>query len=79
MQELYDFRFCSGVVREDVGVEVFLGTSRGDAAVRSLNANASDCGVGGVYGTGGAFGITDSLFNLRASVGLTVLAAKPVA
>ena len=79
MPELYDFRFCSGVVREDVGVKLFLGMKEGDGADGSTKGVVSACGVGGVNGSGGGFGITDILFILRASVGLIVRAAKPVA
>lgn len=79
MPELYDFRLCSGVVREDVGVRLLRSTSAGDGAKGSVITVFSGCGVGGVYGIGGAFGITDILFSLRASVGLIVRAARPVA
>lgn len=79
MHELYDFRFCSGVVREDVGVRLFLGTTEGEGADESANGGVSGSGVGSVKGIGGGLGIIDILFSLRASVGLIVRAAKPVA
>lgn len=62
-----------------MGVRLFLGTRAGDGADGSVNKVWSGCGVGGVYGIGGGFGIIDILFSLRASVGLIVRAAKPVA
>lgn len=74
--ELYDFRLISGVVREDDGVETFLGNIEGDSEEVRL-VGISSCG--GVFGIGGAFCRTDNLFALRASVGLTVLAPNPVA
>ena len=74
MPELYDLRFRSGVVREEEGVSLFRGITGGDGS-----DGVSACGVGGVYGNGGGFGIMDILFNLRASVGLIVRAPRPVA
>ena len=80
MPELYDFRFGSGVVREDDGVILFLGIMDGEgAAFRDIDVGVSGWGVGGVKGIGGIVGIIESLFILRASVGLIVRAAKPVA
>lgn len=66
-------------MRDDVGVEIFLGTREGDGKCVSVNGDPSGCGVGGVNGMGGAPGIIDILFSLRASVGLIVRAASPVA
>ena len=74
MPELYDLRLGSGVVREEDGVTLFRGITGGDGSVGVLA-----CGVGGVNGIGGGFGIIDILFNLRASVGLIVRAPRPVA
>lgn len=79
MPELYDFRFCSGVVREEVGVRLFVGIKDGDGGNGSAKLIVSACGVGGVKGSGGGLGITDILLSLRASVGLIVRAANPVA
>jgi hypothetical protein len=72
----------SGVVREDEGVDIFLGSKDGDLEEFRRVAIAvfiSGWGVGGVLGMGGGFCKTDSRFALRASVGLTVLAPRPVA
>jgi hypothetical protein len=44
-----------------------------------MRMELSGCGVGGVLGIGGGPCNTDNLFALRASVGLTVLAPRPVA
>ena len=74
MHELYDLRLWSGVVLEEDGVSIFRGAIGGDGS-----DGVTACGVGGVYGIGGGFGIMDSLFNLRASVGLIVRAPRPVA
>lgn len=74
MPELYDLRLGSGVVLEEDGVSLFRGITGGDGS-----DGVSACGVGGVYGIGGGFGIMDILFNLRASVGLIVRAPRPVA
>ena len=68
----------SGVVRDEEGVDIFLGNIEGDLEdVRIVDI--SGCGVGGVFGIGGAFCRIDIRFALRASVGLTVLAPSPVA
>lgn len=59
---------------------LFRGTSEGEGADGiPAEDGVSGCGVGGVNGRGGTFGIIDILFSLRASVGLIVRAAKPVA
>jgi hypothetical protein len=81
--ELYDFRLCSGVVRDEDGVTLLRGIKDGEVTVARVCVSASaaigsGCGVGGVDGIGGA-GAIDSLFILRTSVGLIVLAASPVA
>lgn len=76
--ELYDFRFGSGVVRNDEGVLVFLGINDGDFEEARAMLCCSGC-VGGVYGIGGTPGTIDMRFALRASVGLIVLAPRPVA
>lgn len=68
----------SGVVREDNGVETFLGNIDGDLEdVRIVFI--SGCGCGGVFGIGGALCKIESRLALRASVGLTVLAPNPEA
>ncbi len=73
-------RLWSGVVRDDDGVILVRGNMRGDGAVlRVAVVGVSGCGVCGVKGNPGGVGIIDILFNLRASVGLIVLAASPVA
>lgn len=78
--ELYDLRFGSGVVREDDGVSILLGTIEGEDLDESSDGNeASGEFIGGVKGNGGAFGIIDIRFNRRASVGLIVRAPRPVA
>ena len=59
---------------------LFLGIIEGDGADgKPAEEGVSGCGVGGVCGIGGGSGIIDILFNLRASVGLIVRAARPVA
>ena len=59
---------------------LFLGIKEGEGgALRGTDVGVSGCGVGGVKGSGGTVGIIDILFSLRASVGLTVRAARPVA
>jgi len=68
----------SGVVRDEEGVGTFLGNIDGDRA-DSRALDVSGWGVGGVFGIGGGFCRTESLFALLASVGLTVLAPRPVA
>jgi hypothetical protein len=50
----------------------------GDREFLRIN-EMSGWGVGGVFGIGGAFCRTDNRFALLASVGLTVLAPRPVA
>lgn len=68
----------SGVVREDEGVGIFLGSTEGDLEeVRFVRISGWE--VGGVFGMGGGPCSIDSLFALFASVGLTVLAPSPVA
>lgn len=67
----------SGVVREDDGVDTLRGSIEGERErERRLS---SGCGVGGVFGIGGAGCIIDNRFARRASVGLIVLAPSPVA
>ena len=75
--EVYNLRFISGVVRDEDGVGTFLGSIEGDRD--AARVGASGCGVGGVFGIGGAVCIMDNRFARLASVGLTVLAPKPVA
>ena len=77
--EWMDLRLGSGVVRADEGVTLFRGIREGEVADRDFEEKGSGCGVGGVWGIGGGFGMIDSLFILRASVGLMVRAPKPVA
>lgn len=77
--ELMDLRLGSGVVRADDGVTLFRGIWEGEVADRGFDKKGSGCGVGGVWGIGGALGMMDILFILRASVGLMVRAPKPVA
>lgn len=77
--ELRDLRLGSGVVRADDGVILFRGIGAGDVAGSGLVEKGSACGVVGVWGTGGALGMIDILFILRASVGLMVRAPRPVA
>ena len=80
MPELYDFRFGSGVVRLDDGVTLFRGIIEGESATeRRPNEGGSGKFTGGVCGSGGALGIIERRFILRASVGLIVRAPKPVA
>ncbi len=68
------------MVREEDGVMLFRGNMGGDGAMlRVTVVGVSGCGVCGVDGTPGGVGIIDILFNLRASVGLIVRAASPVA
>lgn len=77
--ELYDLRlFMSGVVLEEDGVGTFLGNIDGDLE-DVLIILASGCGVGGVLGIGGALCKIERRFARLASVGLTVLAPRPVA
>jgi hypothetical protein len=81
MTELYDLRLGSGVVLLDEGVTLLRGIIEGDCAADlepAKGGSGRDIG-GGVKGMGGALGIMDILFILRASVGLTVLAPRPVA
>lgn len=52
--ELYDLRLISGVVREDDGVEVFLGSIDGERDA-ARPAGISGCGVEVSSGIGGAF------------------------
>lgn len=67
-------------MREEDGVTLFRGINDGDGADgKPAEDGVSGCGVGGVYGIGGGFGINDIRFILLASVGLIVLAARPVA
>lgn len=80
MPELYDLRVGSGVVPREDGVILFRGIIEGDGANGCpAEEGCSGCGLGGVKGTEGRLGIIDILFNLRASVGLIVRAARPVA
>lgn len=78
--ELYDLRLGSGVVREDEGVTLLRGINGGDGADGiPADEGVSGWGVVGVKGIGGGLAFIDILFILRASVGLIVLAANPVA
>ena len=78
-------RFGSGVVLEDDGVRLFRFAVLGDCADDlGLMGGNSGWGVGGACemrfcGRGGAGGMMDIRFNLRASVGLIVRAPSPVA
>ena len=72
-------RLCSGVVLEEDGVTLFRVKSDGDCVTDPNPEEESGCGVGGVFGIGGAGCNIDNLFNLRASVGLIVRAPSPVA
>lgn len=67
------------MVRADDGVILFRGIGAGDVAGSGFVEKGSGCGVVGVWGIGGALGMIDILFILRASVGLMVLAPRPVA
>ena len=59
---------------------LFRGNKDGDGAdVKPAEEGVSGCGVGGVNGIGGGLGNIDILLSLRASVGLIVRAANPVA
>lgn len=77
--DMRDLRLGSGVVRADDGVTLFRGIGAGDVAGSSFVEKGSGCGVVGVWGIGGALGMIDILFILRASVGLMVRAPRPVA
>ncbi len=70
---------CSGVVLEEEGVTLLRAKKDGDCVADPRPEEESGCGVGGVCGIGGAFCMIDSLFSLRASVGLIVRAPSPVA
>lgn len=77
--ELYDFLFRSGVVREDEGVEIFRGSMEGE---RDAERTSADNGGGfGKTGAGDCPWVwcNDSRFNRLVSVGLIVLAPRPVA
>lgn len=76
--ELYDFLFGSGVVREDEGVEILRGSIDGErdearTSVAKGNALVPD-GVCWPW-----FWCIDNRFIRRVSVGLMVLAPRPVA
>lgn len=79
--ELYDFRLISGVVLDDEGVpEAFLGIIEGD--LDSARVSIDTGGGGGTLVEVGVFcdaGMVESRFILRVSVGLIVLAPRPVA
>ena len=83
--ELYDLRFGSGVVLEEDGVTLFRLAGPGDCPEdMGLIVGKSGWGVGGAceirfWGRGGAGGMIDMRFILRASVGLIVRAPSPVA
>jgi hypothetical protein len=66
------------VVLEDKGVETFLGSMEGDLEDCRI-VDLSGIGWGGVSGIGGGPCRIDNRFARRASVGLTVLAPRPVA
>ena len=79
MPEAYDLRFCSGVARAEDGVSLFLIDIAGDWLKACSSKLKSPWGVGGPTGPPGTgmLGFIDSRFNLRASVGLMVLAPRP--
>lgn len=59
---------------------LFRGIIEGEGALwRVVDTGVSGWGVGGVNGIGGRFGIIDIRLSRRASVGLIVRAARPVA
>jgi hypothetical protein len=73
--ELWDFRFISGVAREEEGVEPFCGSINGEGGpwdVGESGDRPEDMGIGGACRV-------DNRFNRRASVGLIVRAPSPVA
>lgn len=77
--ELYDLRFKSGVVREEQGVEILRGSMEGE---RDAERTSADNG-GGFGRPGAGAGLwewcNDSRFIRLVSVGLMVLAPRPVA
>lgn len=76
--ELYDFLLNSGVVRDEEGVDVFRGSIEGERD----EARRSDVGRGWVDtggGMRGVLGMMDMRFIRLVSVGLMVLAPRPVA
>lgn len=80
--ECTDLRlFSMGVPRfEEDGVTLFLKAVAGEYVSARLSSVGSGCGVvGRLLGKAGELGIIDIRFILRASVGLIVLAPKPVA
>jgi hypothetical protein len=77
MPDAYDLRCCSGVARADDGVMLLPKAMAGDWLRERSSNDVSPCGVGGPTGPPWAFGFMESLRNLRASVGLMVLAPRP--
>lgn len=75
--EAYDLRFCSGVARADEGVTLLSKSMAGELLKARSSKDMSPCGVGGATGPPGALGFIERRFNLRASVGLIVLAPRP--
>lgn len=77
--ELYDFRFGSGVVREEDGVEILRGSIEGDRE-EARTSVATGSGFAEVWGvTWPDGGCIDIRFIRLVSVGLMVLAPSPVA
>jgi hypothetical protein len=66
------------VSRADDGVTLFLNMTAGDWLKACSSKEKSACGVGGLVGTPGMVGAMDNLLSLRASVGLMVLAPRPL-
>lgn len=85
--ELYDFRLASGVVRDEEGVKDLRGSMEGErdearVSLASGRGTLDSCWAPSRQLTPLARalgGMTDMRFSLRASVGLTVLAPRPVA
>lgn len=77
MPDAKDFLFCSGVAQAEDGVMLFPKARAGESLKARSSNEASPWGVGGPTGPLGRFWFMDSLRNLRASVGLIVLAPNP--
>lgn len=65
------------MARADDGVTLLSNNIAGEFLKARSSNEKSPWGVGGATGPPGAFGFIDSLFNLRVSVGLIVLAPSP--